>query len=71
MNFRTRLFLDNIIDVINQFGDLPFEVRRLVLESAMHIVEREADKAIVNERPPQDIELVVGGTEDGITENIL
>lgn len=71
MNFRTRLFLDNIIDVINQFGDLPFEVRRLVLESAMHIVEREADKAIVNERPPQDIELVVGGIEDGITEDIL
>lgn len=71
MNFRTRLFLDNIIDVINQFGDLPFEVRRLVLESAMHIVERKADEAIVAERPPQDIELVVGGIEDGITEDIL
>lgn len=69
MNFRTRLFLDEIIAVTNEFNDLPFEVRRLVLESAMHIVERKADEAIVIERPPQNI--VIGGGEDGITEDIL
>ena len=50
MNFRLRLFLDTIIDVVNQFDDVPLEGRRLVLESAMHIVEKAADKAIANER---------------------
>ena len=50
MNFRLRLFLDTIIDVVNQFDDLPLEGRRLVLESAMHIVEKASDKAIVKER---------------------
>lgn len=71
MNYRIRLFLDTIIDTVNQFSDIPLEARRLVLESAMHIVEREADKAIIEERPPQDVDIVVGGNEDGITENIL
>lgn len=50
MNFRLRLFLDTIVDVINQFEDIPLEGRRLVLESAMHIVEKAADKAISQER---------------------
>lgn len=50
MNFRLRLFLDTIIDVVNQFDDIPLEGRRLVLESAMHIVEKAADKAIAKER---------------------
>ena len=50
MNFRLRLFLDTIVDVVNQFDDIPLEGRRLVLESAMHIVEKAADKAIAKER---------------------
>ena len=50
MNFRLRLFQDNIIDVVNQFDDLPFEGRRLVLESVMHLVEKKADEAILIER---------------------
>lgn len=50
MDFRLRLFLDTIIDVVNQFDDVPLEGRRLVLESAMHLVEKAADKAIANQR---------------------
>ena len=50
MNLRLRLFLDTIVDVVNQFDDIPLEGRRLVLESAMHIVEKAADKAIAKER---------------------
>ena len=50
MDFRLRLFLDTIIDVVNQFDDVPLEGRRLVLESAMRIVEKAADKAIANQR---------------------
>ena len=49
-NYRIRLYQDNIIDITNQFSDVPLEVRRLVLESVMHLVERESDKAIVTER---------------------
>lgn len=50
MDFRIRLFLDTIIDTVNQFNDIPLESRRLVLESAMHLVEKAADKAIANQR---------------------
>jgi hypothetical protein len=38
MDFRIRLFLDTIIDAVNQFNDIPLEARRLVLESAMKLV---------------------------------
>ena len=60
MNFRLRFFQDNIIDVVNQFDDLPLEAKRLVLESVMHLVEKKADEAIVKEREEQY----------GITESI-
>ena len=54
MNFRLRLFQDNIIDIVNQFNDLPFEGRRLVLESVMHLIEKKADEAIVIEREEEN-----------------
>jgi hypothetical protein len=50
MDFRIRLFLDTIIDAVNQFNDIPLEARRLVLESAMKLVEKKADEAIVAQR---------------------
>ena len=50
MDFRIRLFLDTIIDTVNQFDDIPLESRRLVLESAMHLVEKASDKAIATQR---------------------
>ena len=50
MNFRLRLFQDNIIDIVNQFDDLPYEGKRLVLESVGHLLEKKADEAIVKER---------------------
>lgn len=56
MEFRIRLFLDTIIDTVNQFNDIPLEARRLVLESAMHIVEKAADKAIATERESMEEE---------------
>ena len=56
MNYRIRLFQDNIIDVTNQFSDVPLEARRLVLESVMHLVERESDKAIMGERESMEAE---------------
>lgn len=50
MDFRIRLFLDMVIDLVNEFGDIPLEARRLVLESAMKIVEKRSDEAIVEQR---------------------
>lgn len=66
MDFRIRLFLDSIIDTVNQFNDIPLEARRLVLESAMHIVEKAADKAIAIERESMEEE-----NEQSIFENQL
>lgn len=66
MDFRIRLFLDTIVDTVNQFNDIPLEARRLVLESAMHIVEKAADKAIAKER-----ESMEGHNAEGVFENKL
>ena len=64
MDFRIRLFLDTIVDTVNQFDDIPLEARRLVLESAMHIVEKAADKAIAKERASMEEE-----NAEGVLEN--
>lgn len=50
MSFRMRLFLDSVIDLVNDFDDIPIEARRLVLESVIRLVEKKADEEIVRER---------------------
>lgn len=69
MNFRARLFLDELVALTNKFDDLPFEVRRLVIESVMHLVEVKADEAIKAERP-MDVDIIIDGGEEN-AENIL
>jgi hypothetical protein len=66
MDFRIRLFLDTIIDAVNQFNDIPLEARRLVLESAMKLVEKKADEAIVAQRTSMEEE-----NAEGVFENQL
>lgn len=61
MNYKIRLLQDTIIDVVNQFNDVPLEAKRLVLESIMHIVEKAADKAIFTE---SDVNTEVQDAED-------
>jgi hypothetical protein len=68
MDFRIRLFLDTIIDTVNQFNDIPLEARRLVLESAMHIVEKAADKAIATERESMEEENAESVLKDQLGE---
>lgn len=73
MNYRARLFLDELVALTNKFDDLPFEVRRLVIESVMHLVEVKADEAIQAERP-LDVDIVIDGGEENakdIFENKL
>ena len=69
MNYRARLFLDELVALTNKFDDLPFEVRRLVIESVMHLVEVKADEAIIAERP-MDVDIIIDGGEEN-AENIL
>ena len=76
MDLRIRLFLDTIIADVNAFDDIPLEARRLVLESAMHLVEKASDKAIAEQSKTEahnnaeDIfenqlgELPIGGDSD-------
>lgn len=66
MDFRIRLFLDTIVDTVNQFDDIPLEARRLVLESAMHLVEKASDKAIAKQRESMEEE-----NAEGVFENQL
>lgn len=68
MNFRLRLFLDTIIETVNHFDDIPLEGRRLVLESAMHLVEKAADKAIAKERESMEDKDAEGVFEDKLGE---
>ena len=46
MDLRIRGFLDDIINLVNSYDDIPLEARRLALESAMYNCERAANKAI-------------------------
>lgn len=48
MDLRIRLFLDSLIALTNQYDDIPFEARRLALESVMHLAEKEANKSIAS-----------------------
>lgn len=66
MDFRIRLFLDSIIETVNQFSDIPLEARRLVLESAMRLVEKKADEAIIAQR-----EALEAKNAESISENKL
>ena len=68
MDFRIRLFLDTIVDTVNQFDDIPLEARRLVLESAMRLVEKKSDEAIVEQRIKMEEENAEGVFEDKLGE---
>lgn len=46
MDLRIREFLDQVINLVNMYDDIPLEARRLALESAMYNTERAANKAI-------------------------
>lgn len=46
MDLRIREFLDQLISLVNMYGDIPLEARRLALESVMYNTEKAANKAI-------------------------
>lgn len=50
INAKIREFENDIIDFINATGDIPVEVKHLVLRDICNQLEKEADKQVVAER---------------------
>ena len=48
MNTKIRNFFHELIDLVNKY-DLPWEVRRIVLENVLYMTEKKADEAILQE----------------------
>lgn len=53
MDRQVRALYHDLIDLLNSYSDLPWEVRRIVLENVGYMTEKKADEAIRNE----DIEI--------------
>lgn len=53
MNRQVRALYHDLIDLVNGYSDLPWEVRRVVIENVQLMTEKKADEAIRNE----DIEI--------------
>jgi hypothetical protein len=50
VNAKIREFENDIINFINASGDIPVEVKHLVLRDICNQLEKEADKQVVAER---------------------
>lgn len=53
LNRQVRALYHDLIDLVNSYSDLPWEVRRVVIENVQLMTEKKADEAIRNE----DIEI--------------
>lgn len=53
VNRNVRALYHDLIDLLNSYSDLPWEVRRVVIENVQYMAEKKADEAIRNE----DIEI--------------
>lgn len=49
MNARIRLFQDKLVDLVNEFDDIPWEARLITLELITFKVQKTADDAIMSE----------------------
>ena len=67
MNCKIRKFQDDLVDLINNNDDIPWETRLVVLELVTSNVQKIADNSIIEELSKN------GGAEDakGIPENKL
>ena len=62
MNTKIRKLEDEIIDALNK-SDVPIEAKRLIISDVLHIVTKEADKAIALE--------ISKGDKDGIHKDSM
>lgn len=60
MNRQIRQLEDDLISALNG-SDLPIEVKRIIVGNIYHLIEKQADKAILDEIQPIT---VIGEIED-------
>lgn len=60
MNRQIRQLEDDLISTLNG-SDLPIEVKRIIVGNIYHLIEKQADKAILDEIQPIT---VIGEIED-------
>ena len=46
MDGRVRALYHDLIELVNSYSDLPWEVRRVVIENVQYMTEKKADEAI-------------------------
>ena len=68
MNRQVRALYHDLIDLVNSYSDLPWEVRRVVLENVQYMTEKKADEAIRSEEI--EIDSLEIGEEGENAENI-
>lgn len=56
MNSKIRRFQDELVDLVNSYGDIPLEARLVVLELITSNVQRLADNAIIEELSKEEDE---------------
>lgn len=53
MNTEIRNLFHELIEVVNKYN-LPWEVRRIVVENVLYMTEKKADEAIMQENNEED-----------------
>lgn len=67
MDRQVRALYHDLIELINSYTGLPWEVRRVVLENVQYMTEKKADEAIRNE--DIEIDTLDIGEEGAICKN--
>lgn len=62
MNRDVRALYHDLIDLVNSYERLPWEVRRVVIENVLFMAEKKADEAIRQE--PLEVDSIEIGEED-------
>ncbi len=60
MDRQIRALYHDLVDLVNSYYDLPWEIRRMTLENVLFMTEKKADEAIKNEDITIDT-LEIGG----------
>ena len=70
MDRQIRALYHDLVDMVNSYSDLPWEVRRMTLENVLFMTEKKADEAIRNEDIMIDT-LEIGGEGEQCKNPIL
>lgn len=68
INRQVRALYHDLIELVNSYSELPWEVRRVVIENVQYMTEKKADEAIRNE--DIEIDTLEIGEEDEQCKNL-